>query len=270
MKKSAKIIALVLCLAMTMAFFAGCGDKKDDNVLTMATSADFPPYEYYENDEIVGIDIDIMNAVCEKIGMTLEPQDMPFDSVIGAVQSGKNDIGMSGITITEDRKNMINFTIPYTSTAQSIIVVKDGGITKKDDLKDKKIGVQINTTGDEQVTEEFGDDAVERFQNGALAVESLKNGKIDCVVIDGEVAKALVEANEGLEIIADAYSIEEYAIAIAKDNTELLEKINGALEELIADGTIDKIMAKYIEEDADDAADSAVDSAVDSANGSAE
>lgn len=254
MKTLKKLTALVLAFAMMACVFAACGaeDKANDSaektVLTMATSADFPPYEFYEGDEIVGIDIEIMNAVCEKIGMTLEPQDMSFDSVIGAAQTGKTDIAMSGITITEDRKNMINFTIPYTSTAQSIIVVKDGEIAAKADLEGKKIGVQINTTGDTQVTEEFGDDAVERFQNGALAVESLKNGKIDCVVIDGEVAKALVEANEGLEIIADAYSIEEYAIAIAKDNTELLDKINGALEELLADGTIDAIMDKYIEE----------------------
>lgn len=243
-----KITAIIMVLALALCVFAGCGAKDTDNVLTMATSADFPPYEFYENDEIVGIDVEIMNAVCEKIGMTLDIQDMSFDSVIGAAQTGKADIAMSGITITEDRKAMINFTIPYTSTAQSIIVVKDGAIAKKDDLEGKKIGVQINTTGDTQVTEEFGDDSTERFQNGALAVESLKNGKIDCVVIDGEVAKALVAANEGLEIIADAYSLEEYAIAIAKDKTELLDKINGALEELIADGTIDTIMDKYIEE----------------------
>ena len=243
-----KITAIIMVLVLALCVFAGCGAKDTDNVLTMATSADFPPYEFYENDEIVGIDVEIMNAVCEKIGMTLDIQDMSFDSVIGAAQTGKADIAMSGITITEDRKAMINFTIPYTSTAQSIIVVKDGAIAKKDDLEGKKIGVQINTTGDTQVTEEFGDDSTERFQNGALAVESLKNGKIDCVVIDGEVAKALVAANEGLEIIADAYSLEEYAIAIAKDKTELLDKINGALEELIADGTVDAIMDKYIEE----------------------
>lgn len=244
-----KLLSLALVLCLCVSVFAACGKApKEDNVLTMATSADFPPYEYYENDKIVGIDIEIMEAVCAKIGMELQPEDMSFDSVIGAAQTGKADIAMSGITITEDRKNMVNFTIPYTSTAQSIIVVKDGAIAKKADLEGKKIGVQINTTGDTQVTEEFGDAQVERFQNGALAVESLKNGKIDCVVIDGEVAKALVEANEGLEIIADAYSIEEYAIALKKDNTELLEKINGALEELLADGTIDAIMDKYIEE----------------------
>lgn len=242
-----KFLAIALCLVLAVAFVA-CGNNKDDNVLTMATSADFPPYEYYENDEIVGIDIDIMTAVCEKIGMELQPEDMSFDSVIGAAQTGKADIAMSGITVTEDRKNMVNFTIPYTSTAQSIIVVSNGEITTKADLEGKKIGVQLNTTGDEQVTDEFGDAAVDRFQNGALAVESLKNGKIDCVVIDGEVAKALVAANEGLEIIADAYSIEEYAIAIKKENTELLEKINGALAELLADGTVDAIMDKYIEE----------------------
>ena len=243
-----KIISIALVLVMAACMFASCGGAKDDNVITMATSADFPPYEYYENDKIVGIDIEIMEAVCAKIGMTLQPEDMSFDSVIGAAQTGKADIAMSGITITEDRKNMVNFTIPYTSTAQSIIVVKDGAITTKADLEGKKIGVQINTTGDTQVTEEFGDEAVDRYQNGALAVESLKNGKVDCVVIDGEVAKALVASNEGLEIIADAYSIEEYAIALKKDNTELLEKINGALEELLADGTIDAIMDKYIEE----------------------
>ncbi len=248
-----KILSLILCAGICVTALAGCGGtgdapETDSKVITMATSADFEPYEYYENDEIVGIDIDIMNAVCEKIGMELKPEDMSFDSVIGAAQTGKADIAMSGITITEDRKNMVNFTIPYTSTTQSIIVVAGSEITKKADLEGKKIGVQINTTGDTQVTEEFGDEAVDRYQNGALAVESLKNGKIDCVVIDGEVAKALVDANEGLEIIADAYSIEEYAIALQKGNTELLDKINGALEELLADGTIDTIIAKYIEE----------------------
>lgn len=250
MNKFIKLSSIVLALVMSVCVFAGCSSNEAEksNVLTMATSADFPPYEYYENDEIVGIDIDIMNAVCEKIGMELEPQDMSFDSVIGAAQTGKTDIAMSGITITEDRKNMVDFTIPYTSTAQSIIVVAGGEISAKADLEGKKIGVQINTTGDTQVTEEFGDDAVDRFQNGALAVESLKNGKVDCVVIDGEVAKALVEANEGLEIIADAYSIEEYAIALKKGNTELLDKINAALEQLLEDGTIDTIMDKYIEE----------------------
>lgn len=250
MNKFIKLSSIVLALVMSVCVFAGCSSNEAEktNVLTMATSADFPPYEYYENDEIVGIDIDIMNAVCEKIGMELEPQDMSFDSVIGAAQTGKTDIAMSGITITEDRKNMVDFTIPYTSTAQSIIVVAGGEISAKADLEGKKIGVQINTTGDTQVTEEFGDDAVDRFQNGALAVESLKNGKVDCVVIDGEVAKALVDANEGLEIIADAYSIEEYAIALKKGNTELLDKINAALEQLLEDGTIDTIMDKYIEE----------------------
>lgn len=250
MNKFIKLSSIVLALVMSVCVFAGCSSNEAEksNVLTMATSADFPPYEYYENDEIVGIDIDIMNAVCEKIGMELEPQDMSFDSVIGAAQTGKTDIAMSGITITEDRKNMVDFTIPYTSTAQSIIVVAGGEISAKADLEGKKIGVQINTTGDTQVTEEFGDDAVDRFQNGALAVESLKNGKVDCVVIDGEVAKALVAANEGLEIIADAYSIEEYAIALKKGNTELLDKINAALEQLLEDGTIDTIMDKYIEE----------------------
>ena len=250
MNKFIKLSSIVLALVMSVCVFAGCSSNEAEksNVLTMATSADFPPYEYYENDEIVGIDIDIMNAVCEIIGMELEPQDMSFDSVIGAAQTGKTDIAMSGITITEDRKNMVDFTIPYTSTAQSIIVVAGGEISAKADLEGKKIGVQINTTGDTQVTEEFGDDAVDRFQNGALAVESLKNGKVDCVVIDGEVAKALVAANEGLEIIADAYSIEEYAIALKKGNTELLDKINAALEQLLEDGTIDTIMDKYIEE----------------------
>ena len=243
-----KIISLIMVVGIMLCMFAGCGKTAQDNVITMATSADFEPYEYYENDKIVGIDIDIMNAVCEKIGMQLKPEDMSFDSVIGAAQTGKSDIAMSGITITEDRKNMVDFTIPYTTTTQSIIVAQGSAITAKADLKDKKIGVQINTTGDTQVTEEFGDAAVDRYQNGALAVESLKNGKVDCVVIDGEVAKALVDANEGLEIIADAYSIEEYAIALQKGNTELLNKINGALEELLADGTIDEIIAKYITE----------------------
>ena len=135
MKKLLKLTSLVLSVALFVVCFAACGGNKaaDDTVLTMATSADFPPYEFYEDDKIVGIDVDIMTKVCEKIGMTLEPQDMSFDSVIGAAQTGKTDIAMSGITVTEDRKNMVDFTIPYTSTAQSIIVVKGGEIAAKAD-----------------------------------------------------------------------------------------------------------------------------------------
>lgn len=243
-----KIAALVLALMISLTAVSALADT-----LVMCTNASFPPYEYVEGDKVVGIDADIAAAICEKLGYDLQIDDMEFDSLIAAVQSGKADFAMAGMTVTEERQQMINFSDSYATGIQSVIVKEDSDITSVDDLfaegANHTVGVQLSTTGDIYTTgdiEEAGLGTVQRFPNGNEAVMALVNGKIDCVVIDNEPAKAYVAANPGLKVLDSSYAVEDYAAAIAKDNTELLEKFNAALAELKADGTIDAIIAKYI------------------------
>ena len=266
MKNLTKTLALCLALVVCIGLFAACGSnnnsasdaevapvsdavsESEPNLkgnLVMATNAYFPPYEFYENDKIVGIDAEVAEKIAEKLGMTLEIEDMEFGSIITAVQTGKVDMGMAGMTVNEDRLKNVDFSISYATGIQSVIVKEDSDIKTLDDLADKQIGVQENTTGDIYVTDEYGEDFVNRYSKGTDAVLSLTQGKIDCVIIDNEPAKSFVAANEGLAILDTEYAVEQYAIAIAKDS-ELLEKINTALEELIADGTLDEIINKYI------------------------
>ncbi len=239
-----KLIALVTAIVMLLGTCALA------DTLTMGTNAAFPPYEFYEDETIVGIDAEIAAAICEKLGYDLEILDMNFDGLISAVASGKIDFAMAGMTKTPEREQNVNFTITYAIGVQSIIVPENSPITCLDDLyvegSSYKIGVQQGTTGDIYCSDDFGADAVSQFLTGADAVAALVAGKLDCVVIDNNPAKAFVEANEGLKLLDTDYSEEEYAIAIALENTELLEKINAALEELIADGTIAEIIAYYI------------------------
>lgn len=217
-----------------------------DGVLTMATNAYFPPYEYYEGDEIVGIDAEIAAAVAEKLGLQLVIEDMEFDSIITAVQTGKADMGLAGMTVTEDRLQNVNFSDTYATGIQSVIVKEDSDIASLDDLAGKMIGVQLGTTGDIYASDEFGADHVDQYNKGNDAVMALLSGKIDAVIIDNEPAKSYVAANEGLKILDTEYAVEDYAAAISKDNTALLDAINGALKELTEDGTLDAIVAKYI------------------------
>lgn len=242
-----KILALVLAVIMTAAVLclASCG-KKDDNVLTMATNVAFPPYEYYEGEEAVGIDVEIASKIAEKLGMEFEVSDMDFDSVITAVTSGKADIGMAGMTVTEDRKKSVNFSDTYATGIQAIIVAEDSAIATVDDVAGHKVGVQQGTTGDIYCSDDYGDENVVKFKTGADAVQALKTGSVDCVIIDNEPAKSFVAANTGLKILDTEYAVEDYAICFAKENTELLDKVNAALKELIADGTVQSIIDKYI------------------------
>ena len=232
-------------------------ENTDGGVLRMGTNATFPPYEYVdENNEVAGIDADIAAAIAEKLGMELEITDMAFDSLIPALQSDTIDIVLAGMTVDPERAEQVNFTDSYATGVQVIIVPGGSDIASPDDLEGKNIGVQTGTTGDLYCTDDYGQEFVKQFDNGPLAVAALVNGQVDCVVIDNEPAKNYVAANQGLKILDTAYANEEYAAAIAKDNTELFEQVNAAIQELKEDGTIDSIIEKYIpaEGDSEDAA----------------
>ena len=270
-----KLLTIALALVLVLGLFAGCGAKAD-NELVMATNAAFPPYEYKDGDKIVGIDAEIAAAIAEKLGMKLVIEDVDFGAVLTGVAEGKYDMGMAGITVTDERKETMDFSDTYATGIQVIIVNDGSEIKSLDDLfefnedgdpvalknPDIKVGVQENTTGDIYSSsavdvwgfndlnedESVKTDRVVRYKTGAEAVSALKSNKVDCVIIDNEPAKSFVEANDGIHILEgdNEYAIEDYAICVDKGNTELLNKINNALKELKADGTIDKIINKYI------------------------
>ena len=243
-----KIISLILALAMifTLAVsMTACGQK--EKTLVMGTEAAFPPYEFVDdNGKITGIDPEIAQAVADKLGMKLEIKSMDFDSLLPAVQGKSIDFALAGMTVTEERKLSVDFSDTYAKGVQVVIIKETSDIASIDDLTGKTIGVQKGTTGDVYCTDDFGQDNVKQYDNGALAVAALNSDQVDCVVIDNEPAKSFVAANKGLKILETEYANEDYAAAFAKDNTELKDSFNKALQELKADGTLDKIIAKYI------------------------
>ena len=215
--------------------------------LTMSTNAAFPPYEMTtDSGEFEGIDIDVAAAIAEKLGLELQVDDMDFDAALLAAQNGKSDMVMAGVTVTDERLKVMDFSDTYAEGIQSIIVKEDSTIASPDDLAGKAIGTQRGTTGYIYCTDDFGEDNVIAYDDGLTAVQALNNGQVDAVVIDNAPAKEFVEANPGLKILDTAYAQEDYAIGVAKGNTELLNAINGALEELEADGTLQAIVDKYI------------------------
>lgn len=260
-----KKLAAALLAATMLVSLTACGSKTEtpaetpaateeeapaetpaEGILTMATNAQFPPYEFYEGDKVVGIDAEIAAAIAEKLGTTLEIVDMDFATIITAVQSGKADFGMAGMTVNEERLQNVNFTDSYATGVQVVIVKEDSEIASVDDLEGKLIGVQEGTTGHIYCSDDYGEENVNALADGATAVNALQQGKVDCVVIDRQPALSYVKANEGLKILDTEYVAEDYAIAVAKDNTELKDSINAALNELIEDGTVQSILDKYI------------------------
>lgn len=258
-------VVLALVLGMTALWACGGGEKEEDNVLVMATNAAFPPYEFKEGDGFAGIDVEIAGLIAEKLGMELKIEDVEFGSIIGGVQSGKFDMGMAGMTVTPDREKMVNFSSTYATGIQSVIVPADSEYASFEDFytgfdaegnpagvkEGIKIGVQQDTTGDIYSSDVpakwgFGDENVIRFKTGAEAVQALSTGKVTAVIIDNEPAKEFVAATEGLKILEGEYTNEDYAICVAKENTDLLNKINTALAELEAEGKIKAIIDKYI------------------------
>ena len=215
--------------------------------LIMSTNAAFPPYEMTtDSGEFECIDIETAQAIADKLGLELQIDDMDFDAALLAVQQGKADMVMAGVTVTDERQNVMDFTDSYATGIQSIIVKEDSDIASVDDLAGKKIGTQRGTTGYLYCSDDFGDENVVAYDNGLTAVQMLNNGQVDCVVIDNAPAKEFIAANPGLKLLDTAYVEESYAIGVGKGNTELKDAINTALEELKADGTLQAIVDKYI------------------------
>ena len=214
--------------------------------LTMATNAAFPPYEMTTDaGEFEGIDIETAQAIADKLGLELQIDDMDFDAALLSVQQGKADIVMAGVTVTDERKAVMDFSDSYATGIQSIIVPEGSDITSPDDLAGKKIGTQRGTTGYIYCSDDFGDENVVAYDDGLTAVQALNNGQVDAVVIDNAPAQEFVAANPGLKVLDTSYAEEDYAIGMAKGSA-LEDAVNKALEELKADGTLQAIVDKYI------------------------
>ena len=254
-----KILALVLALVLVLSF-AACASKNDagfttveEGKLHMSTNAAFPPYEMITDDgAFEGIDVEVATAIAEKLGLELVVDDMDFDSALLAAQNGQSDMVMAGVTVTDERLEVMDFSDSYATGVQVVIVKEDSPIQTVDDLANADmIGTQVATTGyiycsDTPENGGYGEDHVTAYESGALAVQALVNGQVDAVVIDNEPAKAFVEQNEGLKILDTEFAVEDYAIGVQKGNTALLDAINNALAELIEDGTVQSIVDKYI------------------------
>ena len=255
-----KFLALMLALVMVFAL-AACGEEPagefttvEEGKLIMSTNAAFPPYETTDDSgAVIGIDPEIAALIAEKLGLELVIDDVDFDSALLAVQQGKADMVMAGVTVNEDRLAVMDFTASYATGVQVVIVPEDSDITDMDGLEGKLIGCQRGTTGyiyasDTPENGGYGEDNVIAYDNGITAVEALKNGQVDAVIIDNGPAKEFVEANPGLKILETPWVEEEYAIGLSKaDSADALnEAINNALQELIDDGTVQSILDKYI------------------------
>ena len=233
------LAALIMVLTMSMTGLA------EGTQLIVGTNPEFPPFESIgDNGEVVGIDIDNINAIGEKIGMTVTIESMDFDALIPAL-GGKIDAAIAGMTNTEERRKSVLFTDPYFQASQKIIVKEGSPIAAEADLAGKHIGVQLGTTGDLYVTEKFADATIDRYNKGIDAVQDLVNGKLDAVVIDEAPAGVFVNQAPGLVILADRLSDEVYSIALPLGQDDLCAKMNEALAALKADGTLDKIIASY-------------------------
>ena len=274
-----KIFSIALAVLMVCGMFAGCGSSAEETQapettaaaaettaaaaettvaaeaafttieegkLIMSTNAAFPPYEMVADDgSFEGIDVEVAGAIAAKLGLELVVDDMDFDAALLAVQQNKSDMVMAGVTVTEDRQLVMNFSDSYATGVQ-VIIVPEGSDVTIDNLGEKMIGTQRATTGYIYASGDYGEDHVTAYDNGASAVQALMNGQVDCVIIDSAPAEAFVAANAGLTILDTEYITENYAIGMNKDNTALLDAVNAALAELIADGTVQSIVDKYI------------------------
>ena len=251
-----KTIAILLAAIMMLGLLAGCSSASEsltleEGKLIMSTNAAFPPYEMTDDaGNYIGIDVEVAQAIAEKLGLELVIDNMEFIPALEAAQNGKADMVMAGVTVNEDRLAVMDFSNSYATGVQ-VVIVKEGSDVTMDNLGEKMIGTQMGTTGfiyasDTPENGGYGEDHVIAYDNGITAVQALMNGQIDAVIIDNAPAQSFVEANPGLTILEGEWAVEDYAIGFQKGNTELIEAVNGALAELIADGTVQKIIDKYI------------------------
>ena len=238
MKKCLLFLVMVLLLT-------GCG--KNDNDLVMVTEAGFPPYEFYENGKVVGVDIEIANEIAKELNKNLVIKDIAFDSIINELKSGKADFAAAGMSITEDRLKEVDFTIEYIVSEQVVVVKNDSQINNIDDIKDKTISVQLGTVADQYVTKNYKEAKVNRLKKFLVAAEDVKNNKSDCIVMDKLPALELVKKNPELKILDGTLFEDKYGMAVKKGNKELLDQINKVLERLISEGKIEEYTVKFSE-----------------------
>lgn len=232
------VIILLIILGLT-----GCG--KNSNELVMVTEAGFAPYEYYENGEIVGVDIDIAKEIAKELGKELVVKDVAFDSIINEVKTGKADFGAAGISYTSERAEQVDFSINYSVSKQVVVVKENSKITNIDSISNKKIAVQLGSVADTYVTDEYKNANITREKKYLAAIQDLKDDKVDCVVMDELPAKEILNNNTGLKILSGSLTNDSYGMIVKKGNTELLEAINKVLEKLKNDGTIDNYIINH-------------------------
>jgi len=264
MKKIVRALVIFLAFTMLLATASGCRRRDDSGrngltiepgVLIMATNAEFPPYEFWEGGRIVGIDPEIAEEIASRLGLRLRIDDMDFGAILASVTAGRADMAMAGLTITEERMQSVDFSTSYATGVQVIIVRDGSSIRNADDLRAAEahfdIGVQESTTGDLYSTWYLADEGlatIHRFRRGADAVQALITGRVDCVIIDNEPARAFVAMNRGLHILETEFAVEDYAIAFARGNP-LRDAVDEVLRQLIAGGTVQRIIDKYITAD---------------------
>ena len=236
-----------LCLIIfIMILMCGC-TKKNENQLVMVTEAGFAPYEYYENGEVVGVDVDIAREIAKYLGKTLVVKDIAFDSIINEVKTGKADFGAAGISYSDDRAKNVDFSINYAISKQVVIVNNNSSITNVNGISNKKIAVQLGSIADTFVTEKYKNANVVRQKKYLAAIEDLKTGKVDCVVMDELPAKEIVSKNEGIKILDGSLTNDSYGMVVKKGNKELLDAINIVLQKLKDEGKIDEFIIKHTE-----------------------
>ena len=234
---------IVIIAVISLVLLTGCG--KNDDELVMVTEAGFAPYEYYEGGEIVGVDIDIANEIAKELGKKLVIKDIAFDSIVNEVKSGKADFAAAGISYSDERAKEVDFTVNYATSKQVVIVTEDSDISLPEQIKDKKIAVQLGSIADTYVTENYKDATITRQKKYLAAIQDLKTGKVDCVVMDELPAQEILKENSGLKILDKELTQDKYGMIVKKGNKELLDSINKVLNRLISEGKISEYVIKH-------------------------
>ena len=237
MKKTYIVVLGIMCIFL-------CGCSKSDT-LVMVTEAGFAPYEYYENKEIVGVDVEIAKKVAQKMGKKLEIKDVAFDSIINEVQKGKADFAAAGMSITEERQKQVDFSIEYATSKQVVIVKKNSTITDPNMIYTKKVGVQLGTVADLYLSEKMSDKNIVRQKKYLSLVEDLKANKVEAIVMDSLPANEILKTNQNLKMLDKELFEDKYGMVVKKGNTEMVNAINEVLEEVISNGQVDSWTIEY-------------------------